>query len=112
MYEITSQTITENYKAENVPVKEWKFQITNGNSGEMTISDPLIENEAIAKERAKSEFLKNSYKLNEISFSTHRTDIVKNMTISIYGVPYIVKSITTMVDAVSIKTKIKAVRYD
>lgn len=112
MYEVNSQTITENQKAETVPAKEWKFQITNGNTGEKTIVDPLIETEVIANERAKSEFLKNSYKLNEISFSTYRTDLAKNMEISVYGMTYLVKSISATTNAVSIKTRIRAVRYD
>lgn len=112
MYEVTSQTITEDYKAEETPLSEWKFQIDNGNTGEKSISDVLLETEALAQERAKSEFLKNSYKLNEITFSTHLTDIEKNDTISVYGVPYLVKSITTTIDSVSIQSKVKAVRYE
>ena len=112
MYEVNSQTITEDYKAEVTPLKEWKFQITNGNVGELNISEPLIDTEALATERARSEFLKNSYKLNEIRFSTFLTNIVKNMTINVYGIPYIVKSISTQIDSVSIKTTVRAIRYE
>ena len=112
MYEVISQTISEDFKAENTPLSEWKFQIDNGNIGEMMISDPLIDSEAIAAERAKSEFLQNSYKLNEVTFETHLTDFAKNDTINIYGIPYLVKAITTTVDKTMIKTKVKAVRYD
>ena len=112
MYTVSSQTITEDYKAEETPLSEWKFQIDNGNVGEKTISDVLLDTEALAQERAKSEFLKNSYKLNEVTFSTYRTDFAKNDTINVYGIPYLVKSITTSIDKVAIKTKIKAIRYD
>ncbi len=111
MYEVTSQQITEDYKAESTPLGEWKFQIENGNTGEMNISDPLLESEALAQERAMSEFLKNSYKLNEVRFSTHLTNLVKNQVINIYGLPYLVKSISTVVTSLSIKTNIRAVRY-
>lgn len=111
MYTVTSQTISEDYKAESTPLGEWKFQIENGNTGEMNISDPLLDSEALAQERAKSEFLKNSYKLNEVRFATHRTDLIKNQTISVYGLPYLVKSISTVVTALSVRANIRAVRY-
>ena len=112
MYEATSQTISEDYKAENTPSEEWKFQIDNGNTGEMTISDALLETEALAEERAKSEFLKNSYKLQEIRFGTYRTDLYKNQTINVKGLPYLVKSVSTAINKTSIKTGIRAVRYE
>lgn len=112
MYQAVSQTITEDYKASEAPFLEWKFQIDNGNIGQLNISDQLLDTEALATERAKSEFLKNSYKRNEVTFSTYRTDMNKNDTINIYGIPYLVKSITTQIDGVTMKTKIKAVRYE
>ncbi len=108
---INSQRITATYKAEYVPLNEWKFQIENGNTGEMVISDALLDNEDLATERAKSEFLKNSYILKEIRFTTPLTNIVKNMVINVYGVPYLVKSVQTTINSVSIKTSIRAVRY-
>lgn len=112
MYQIESQTITEEYKAKETPMLEWKFQITNGNTGEMVVSDQLLNTESLAEERAKSEFLKNSYKHKQVTFQTYRTDIVKNQTISIYGIPYLVKSISTSINERSIKTTIRAVRYE
>ena len=112
MYKVNSQTITEDYKASSSPLKEWKFQIENGNTGEVIISDALLDTEALATERVKSEFLKMSYKLNEVRFSTFLTNIVKNMVINIYGIPYIVKSVGTTIDSVSIKTNIRAIRYE
>jgi len=112
MYEVTSQTITEDFKAVSVPPIEWKFQISNGNTGEMVVSDPLLDTIEAATERAKSEFLNNSYKLKEVRFSTYRTDFTKNQVINIEGLPYLVKSIGTQIDATTIKTTIRAVRYE
>ena len=111
MYEVNSQTITEDYKAKETPLSEWKFKIDNGNVGEKTISDALLDSQVLAEERAKSEFLKNSHKLKEVTFTTPLTNLVKNGTINIYGIPYIVKSLSTKVNEVSIKTAVKAVRY-
>jgi len=112
MLEVKSQTITDKYKADSVPISEWKFQINNGNEGEKIISDVLLETEALAEERALSEFLNNSYKRNEVSFTTFRTDLVKNMIVNVSGLPYIVKNIVTNVDNTSIKSTITAVRYE
>jgi len=112
MYEVNSQTITEDYKAEATPLVEWKFQIENGNTGELTKSDPLLDTESLAQERALSEFLKNSYKINEIRFSTHETFMTKNMVINVYGIPYLVKSLTTLITSKSIKTEVRAIRYE
>ena len=111
-YKIESETITEETKATSVPLNEWKFQITNGNTGELVVSDPLLDTEVIATERAKSEFLKNSYAIRKIQFRTHRTDFVKNQTINVRGLPYLVKDIKTDITSTSIKTTIGAVRYD
>lgn len=112
MYEVNSYTISEDYKAEETPLSEWKFQISNGNTGEVLISDALLDSEELATERAKSEFIKNSYKHITINFSTYRTDFDLNMIINIYGLPYIIKSINTHVDEASITTNIGAVRYE
>lgn len=112
MYEVASQTVTEDYKASEVPLEEWKFNITNGNTGEVTISDPLLDVYGAAEERALSEFLKNSYRIREITFTTYRTDFTKNMVINVQGLPYLVKNITTIVDRKTIKTKIKGIRYE
>ena len=112
MYEVSSQTITEDYKAEQTPLSEFKFQIGNGNVGEKTISDVLLDTYALAEERAKSEFLKNSYELNTITFTTHLTNLTNNQTINVYGIPYIIKSLHYTINAVSIKATVKAVRYD
>jgi hypothetical protein len=112
MYQVSSETIDEQTKSTQVPFQEWRFQITNGNEGEMTVSDPLLDNITAATERANSEFLRNSYKLREIRFTTYRTDFTKNMVINVRGLPYLVKGISTAIDGTSIKTTIRAVRYE
>jgi len=112
MYKISGQAVSEDTALEEVSALEWKFQIDNGNVGELAISDELLDTELLATERAKSEFLKNSYKLNEIQFTTYLTNITKNMTINVYGVPYLVKSINTVITPITIKTSVKAVRYE
>lgn len=112
MYQLTSETISDDIKSSEVDLQEWKFKITNGNTGEMTVSDPLLDTETAASERAKSEFLKNSYKLIEIRFTTYRTDFTKNMVINVKGLPYLVKGIGTTIDGTTLKTTIRAVRYE
>lgn len=112
MYEVSSQTVTEDYKAETSPISEWKFQLDNGNTGVKIISEPLLDTEALAQERAKSEFLKNGHKIKEITFTTHLQTIQKNDTINVYGLPYLVKDITTTIDEVEMKSRIRAVRYE
>ena len=112
MYEVKSSTMSEEYKANEVPLKEWKFRISNGNTAEMIISDQLLDTINSATERAKSEFLKNSYKLREVRFSTHLTNFTKNMVINIQGLPYLVKSIGTVVNMKSMKITVRAIRYE
>lgn len=112
MYSATSQTVSEDYKAEKTESKEWRYQIANGNTAEITISDPLLDTEAAARERAMSEFLKNSYRLREISFKTHLSSIGALDIINVRGLPYIVKSITVSGDKTKIVFTVKAVRYE
>jgi len=112
MFQITSQTITEDTKAELVPLIEWKFQISNGNTGEVVISDPLLDSYDRALERANSEFLKSSYKMREVRFGTHKTDFTKNEIINVRALPYLVKSISSAIDKVSVKTTIRGIRYE
>lgn len=112
MFEAQSQTISDAYKSQQVPVKRWKFQLENGNMNSMTISDPLLESETLASERAKSEFLKNGHKLSEISFNTYRTDLTKNMIIMVRGLKYLIKGISTSQTDRSILTTIRGVRYE
>ena len=112
MYEVTSQTISEQYKADNVPPKEWEFRLLTGNTGKLTISDPLLDSRERAEERAKSEFLKNSYKLNTVTVKTYRTDIKLNDILRVRGLPYLVKDIQTVITDRSIVNSIRMVRYE
>jgi len=92
--------------------KVYKFELTNGNIGEMNIEEELIDSEAIARERAMSEFLKNGYKKRQNSFKTYRTDIKLNSVIKIEGVGYVVKSIKYDWDAVKCIATVTGVRYE
>lgn len=112
MFTINSETMTDEYISDTITVEQWKYNITNGNTGEIVISDPLLDSVERATERAKSEFLKNSYRLKQITFTTQRTDIVKNMIINVQGVPYLVKSISTVITKTAIKSKIRGIRYE
>jgi hypothetical protein len=87
------------------------------------IKDEYITDETIATERAKAEFLENGYTKQEVEFTTYFTDISINDIIRIYAPSYripsalnkdrfIVKSIKHYFDNGTLKTKIKAVRYD
>lgn len=111
MFSAFSQTVNENYKAENTIPYEKRFQIANGNTEELTISDPLLDYDEAAEERAKSEFLKNSYELREVRFKTYRTDFFINQTIRVGGLPYLVKGIAIGIDSKKITSSIRAVRY-
>ena len=112
MYSAGSQTITEDGKAVKVPLLQWSFTIANGNKGNMNVSNTLIDTEAIAKERAMSEFLKHSYKLREINLNTYRTDFKKNDVVKVRGLNYLVKGITTTVTSVAMVTTLRMVRYE
>ena len=112
MYTGSSQTITEEGKASSVPLKQWKFTLSNGRDGTMTVSDQLLDNAVVAEERAMSEFLKNGYRMREIQFSTYRTDLRKNDCINVRGVNYLIKGKSTQINDVSMVTTVKAVRYD
>ena len=112
MYTVNSGTVSETDKSKSVPMKEWQFQITNGNTKEVVINDPLLDYEAIAEERAMSEFLKGSYRLKQVSFSTHVNGLVLNDVINVRGLPYLVKSIRTSIDKVHVINTIRAARYE
>ena len=112
MYTINSQALTEEGKSSLVPLKQWRFNLANGNTGALTITDVLLDTEEAAKERALSEFLKNGHQLKELKFSTYRTDFKKNDTVNIRGLNYLVKGITTLVTEKSVVSNVRVVRYD
>ena len=62
----TSRTLP----TDEVELQSWTFQMENGNTEEISIVDPLIDSAEIATERAKSEFLKNAYRMKNISFAS------------------------------------------
>ena len=90
----------------------WVFEIVGDNTGVINVVDPLLDSVALAKERAESEFLKSSYSINDINFSTHRSDMVLNQLINLEGINYLVKDISYTIDDVSIVANIRARRYN
>lgn len=92
--------------------KRWRFEILNDNTGEMSITDPLLDTQDRAEERAMSEFLKNSYAVNGFTFKTYRTDLVQNQTVNIGGLPFLVKNITYSIDIPEMVTTVTVVRYE
>lgn len=92
--------------------RQWSFSIDNGNIGEMSIVDPLLDTEARAEERANSEFLKNGYTPTQITFQTYLTNLLLNQIIIVGGTAYMIKTISIMTDKVKTVNTITAVRYD
>ena len=92
--------------------KVWRFEVDNGNTGEMTIVDPLIDNEDIARERATSEFIKNAYASNYFSWATYRTDLYFNDVVKIEGLSYFIKGISCSIDSSTMITTYLVKRYD
>lgn len=92
--------------------KVWKFQIENGNTGMMSVVDPLLDTEERAEERALSEFLKNAYAVNSISFLTWMTTLYLNQVVEVGGMPYLIKSIGYSGDAIKIIITVGVTRYD
>ncbi len=90
----------------------WQFEIRNGNEGVMSITDPLLDTEARAEERAMSEFLKNSFAHNPVNFSTYVTTHILNKIIKVGGLNYLVKGLTISIDKVKVVVKVQGVRYD
>ncbi len=90
----------------------WKFDIRNNNTGVMNISSPLLNTKEKAEEAAMAAFLKNSFAINPVDFSTWVTDYYLNKVIKVGGLNYLIKSITTAGDDTKIVTAISGERYD
>ncbi len=90
----------------------WSFDIDNGNIGIMNVTSPLLNTEEKAEELAMALFLKNSFAINPISFSTWVTDHFLNKIIKVGGLNYVIKSINTTGDDTKIVTSINGERYD
>lgn len=104
-HDITIETVTDF-------TETWTFVIENGNTGSFKIIDPLLDTQERAETRALSEFLQNSYALKKISFSTHLTNLQLNQCIRIEGLNFIIKSIITDINPVSMISRIEGVRYE
>ncbi len=90
----------------------WEFDIQNNNTAKMSITDVLLDTQERAEERAMSEFLKNAFAQNAITFKTSLTWLVLNQVIKVGGLNYIIKSISPMINDNSMLVSINAVRYD
>ncbi len=90
----------------------WEFDLQNNNTAKMAITDELLDTQERAEERAMSEFLKNAFAQNSITFKTSLTWLVLNQVIKVGGLNYIIKSISPTMDASSMLVTIQAVRYD
>ena len=113
MLTATSTTMTETEKMRSAHPRSWTFQLfTSAEYTEVEIIEKLLDTQSKAEERARSEFLKTGYKKKEIRFFTYRTDLEKNQVINVYGMPYLVKSMTFTQNKQSIKAEIRAVRYE
>lgn len=95
-----------------IPHFTQKFQLENGQIGAMAITDIFINSSTVAQERAKSEFLKNGYKSRWVDLRTYRTDFDLNDVIIVRGLPYLIKSISTVSTSVSTMSNIRGVRYE
>lgn len=113
MYKVSSTTASEETKAkQGADIFRRRYHNDNGKTGEITISDPLLDNDAVALQRAKSEFLKHGYRQKVIEYTTHDLEYWVNMLINVDGKWYIVKNLTfTVQDGLS-KTRVKAIRYE
>jgi len=89
----------------------WRFILQSENTASMTVMDPLLNTRERAEERARAEFIRNSYPQRVTRFSTYLTDLRINDTISINGVPWLVKSLVYDVDDKSIVTTVEVHRY-
>ncbi len=93
-------------------IKAWRFVAPNGNAGEATITDSLLDTQWRAQERAEAELLENGYILNSFSFSTWRTDLEMLQIINIGGVPYKIIGMPANVDMKKLVFSITVKRYD
>lgn len=110
MYSATSSTIS--LDATTIDHFESIFQIENGSDQQLEILDIFINDDAVASQRASSEFLKNSYKDRWVSIVTYRTDIDLTDEVLLAGLPFIVKSVNVAEKGASIQTTIKGLRYE
>ena len=88
------------------------FELGTGNIGIKTITELLLNTEAKAYERARSEFLKNGYRKNIIAFRTWRTDFSLNQIIFVEGLRYKITKLSIKSDVKSTITSVTGARYE
>lgn len=97
---------------ENTQHTLFNFQLENGESGELVITDIFLDNYDIAEQRALSEFLKKGYNERTCSFKTHLTNLYLNETINLDGVKFLIKGIHIKIDAVKMILSVRGIRYE
>ena len=90
----------------------WEFRLNNGQNGVKEITDPLIDTEEIAHQRANAEFLAGGYLKRKLSLKTHRTDLKIGDIIIVNGLAYRILSVAVRYNGISLVSEINGVRYD
>ena len=90
----------------------WEFHLNNGQNGVKEIVEPLIINEEIATQRAKSEFLDIGYLKRFVTLTTYRTDLMIGDVIDVEGFTYRVQSVIVKFGGGATMSTITGVRYE
>jgi len=90
----------------------WVFELNNGQYGSKEITDALISNEDIARQRANAEFLDGGYRKRFLSMTTFRTDISVGEVVRVRGLCYLVTSVNTKYGGGMLLSDVSAVRYE
>jgi len=99
----------ENVKEDGIV---FQFDINNGNTGVMNISNVLLDSHDKAEEASMAAFLHNSFAINPVDFSTYITNHFLNKVIKVGGLNYLIKSIDTSGNDTLISVNIRGERYD
>lgn len=91
---------------------EYEFVIENGNTGILSISDPLLDTYERDEARALSEMLRNSYMLRTVGYKRPQSKGRLNNIAEVEGLPYITKDITIDIEEVVMSFDTKGVRYE
>ena len=90
----------------------WQYFLNNNQTGKKEISDPLIDSEEIASQRANAEFLDGGYLKRYLKLVTHRTDVVVGDVVRVEGFCYLVTSASVRYTAGAVVCDIEGVRYE
>lgn len=93
-------------------VQIWRFEIDKPNTGEMSITDPLLDTQDRSQQRAESIFLENAYITKQFTFRTYRTDLSLRQEVSIAGIWYKIINLTFNADKNKIITTVTIKRYE